>query len=512
MPLVYEINARCWLRELTRRADRNVSLARVPDSEFAEWLRLGFTHIWLMGVWTSGSRSRAVALAVDDLQRAYGCDLQELRQADVLGSPYAIARYEVPDELGGERGLREFRRKLHQHGLKLLLDFVPNHMGLDHSWLREHPELFVQSAGEHPGFFEQETVSGRHWIAHGKDPYFPPWSDTAQLDYRNPETRAAMQRQLFGIAERCDGVRCDMAMLILNEVMGKTWAQFPSVKRRRRGDEAQNEKHLEIPDAVSCEAELEFWPDAIAATRRAHPGFLFIAEVYWGLEARLQSMGFDFTYNKELYDDLIRRDISSVRNRLQNSKASFLSACVHFLENHDEPRIASLLSLEEHRAAAFLLLSLPGMRLLHEGQLTGARHRVPVQLNCRPVEPEHAELRQMYEQLITTIQNSSVGKGSFIVLNTTELSPGNPTAQNIVAILWQETNRQGYLSAVNLAPCRSQAFILFPTEQQAGAGCTVRDLLGRGESKVWPVDSGSLGIVLELAEHEGRLLRIDFEV
>ncbi|HLP78896.1 MAG TPA: alpha-amylase family glycosyl hydrolase, partial [Candidatus Paceibacterota bacterium] len=198
--LAYEINTRCWLRELSERTSRRITLANVPESEFAEWQRLGFTHIWLMGVWTSGPRSRAVALAVDDLQKAYGCSLQTVRHTDVAGSPYAIAEYRVPEAMGGDSGLEQFRAKLRQHGLKLLLDFVPNHVGLDHPWLKERPELFVQSATAAVGCFEQETNEGWRFIAHGRDPFFPPWSDTAQLDYRNPATREATLQELLCVA------------------------------------------------------------------------------------------------------------------------------------------------------------------------------------------------------------------------------------------------------------------------------------------------------------------------
>jgi glycosidase len=376
VPLTYEINIRCWLRERSQFSDFPLTLANIPDSEFREWQRFGFTHVWLMGVWTSGPRSRAVALAVNDLEKVYGSGICE---ADIAGSPYAIAEYQVPESLGGEAGLQQFRRKLHEHGIKLLLDFVPNHVGLDHPWLKERAGLFIQSPNECPEHFAQPTNDGIYWIAHGKDPNFPAWTDTAQLDYRNPETRVAMQRQLLEVAVRCDGVRCDMAMLILRDIFARTWERFPATENRSTNETWQNES--------------EFWWEAIAATKRLHPEFIFIAEAYWGLEARLQSLGFDFTYNKELYDALVRRDPASLCDRLLNSSPAFLSASVHFLENHDEPRIASLLSIEEHRAAALLLLSLPGMRLLHEGQLSGIRQRVPVQSSRRLIEPEH--IREM---------------------------------------------------------------------------------------------------------------------
>ena len=134
-PLLYEINTRCWLRELSERHQRAITLATVPDAEFARWQQLGFTHIWLMGVWPTGPRARAIALNEPGLRRAYDEVLPGWRDADVGGSPYSIAAYEVMPALGGEAGLKAFRTKLHQHGMKLILDFVPNHMGIDHAWV-----------------------------------------------------------------------------------------------------------------------------------------------------------------------------------------------------------------------------------------------------------------------------------------------------------------------------------------------------------------------------------------
>ncbi|MEY2428562.1 MAG: hypothetical protein QOJ40_1447, partial [Verrucomicrobiota bacterium] len=321
-PILYELNTRPWLRELSEKAANPTTLANVPESEFLDWKRLGFTHIWLMGVWTSGPLARAEALKTS---APLG-----LPEADVAGSPYAIAQYRVPPALGGEEGLGIFRRRLHQHGLKLVLDFVPNHVGPDHPWVEEKPHLFVQTSREVPETFERAT--GRSRLAYGKDPNFAAWTDTVQLDYRLPATRAAMTELLQSIAKRCDGVRCDMAMLLLNDVFAKTWDRFPIANQQ--------------PVAA------EFWADAITAVKRDHPRFLFLAEAYWGLEVRLQALGFDYTYDKELYDRLVARDAPGTQRHLLGKPPESILHSAHFIENHDEPRIASILSLPEHRAAA----------------------------------------------------------------------------------------------------------------------------------------------------------------
>ncbi|HZL43875.1 MAG TPA: alpha-amylase family glycosyl hydrolase, partial [Verrucomicrobiae bacterium] len=260
-PILYEINTRCWLGQLSRRHGFEITLATVPDSEFTRWLGLGFTHIWLMGVWRTGPRSRAEAMRFLEVERASMRSAGEMEEIGIVGSPYAVAEYSVSEALGGESGLQTFRRRLHERGLKLVLDFVPNHVGLDHGWVTERPELFVQSRAESPGFFAQQTKAGARWLAHGRDPYFPPWSDTAQLDYRRKDTREEMRSLLLEIAGRCDGVRCDMAMLSLRDVFEKTWKDFSVV-----------------PPAD--ESSVEFWEDAVARVKAAHPEMLFLAEVY----------------------------------------------------------------------------------------------------------------------------------------------------------------------------------------------------------------------------------------
>src|SRR5207247_8490354 len=145
----------------------------------------------------------------------------------------------------------------------------------------------------------------------------------------------------------------------------------------------------------------EFWADAIQVVKKAHPDFLFLGEVYWDLEARLQSLGFDYTYDKRLYDHLVYRNATEVQRHLLGVTPEFVTASAHFLENHDEPRIASILSLAEHRAAALLTFGLPGLRLLHDGQLTGARIKIPVQLARRPAEPAQPEIVTFYPQLMS---------------------------------------------------------------------------------------------------------------
>ena len=198
-----------------------------------------------------------------------------------------------------------------------MLDFVPNHMALDHPWVESHPEYFVAGtdvdrAREPQNYVRVTRKKGNLILAYGRDPYFSGWPDTLQLDYSNPDTQEAMTRELLKIAGRCDGVRCDMAMLILPEVFERTWG--------RRSQ--------------------PFWPQATARVREKVPGFLFMAEVYWDLEWTLQQQGFDYTYDKRLYDRLREGHARPVREHL-HAALDYQVKLARFLENHDEPRAAA---------------------------------------------------------------------------------------------------------------------------------------------------------------------------
>jgi hypothetical protein len=488
-PLLYEINTRCWLRELAERNGSRVTLGNVPDSQFARWRQLGFTHIWLMGVWSTGPLARADALWRTGLKEAYAKVLPDWGELDVVGSPYAIADYKTPRLLGGDTGLSAFREKLRANGLKLVLDFVPNHVGLDHPLVREQPELFVQSPIQVPETFSVDTKTGLRWIAHGKDPYFPAWPDTAQLDYRKVSTRSLMKEVLRSIAERCDGVRCDMAMLLLKDVFARTWERFPC-----------------SGDAPA----FEFWADAITAMKKAHPDFLFLAEAYWGLESRLQELGFDYTYDKELYDRVVARDPSGAQRRLLNSPSKFVSADAHFLENHDEARVASILSLEEHKAAALVMLGLPGMRFLHEGQLEGRKIKTPVQLARRVAEAAQPQIEELYSDLLLTLPRTAVGRGEDKLLAPRKAWEENPTAENFILVQWQLPGTADFdLVVVNLAPHRSQCYAPLTIPNLASFDWSLRDLLSTERYVRSGRDLAMRGLYLDLPAHGAQLFEFE---
>ena len=487
-PALYQVNTRVWLTALGKGLGRPATLDDVPDAELDHFAALGFDWIWFLSVWQTGPAGQQVSRGNAQWRKGFAETLPDLRDDDIGGSGFAICAYSVSARMGGNDALARLRDRLKRRGLRLLLDFVPNHVGLDHAWVDARPELFVSSATDAGETFLKKTAAGTRWLAHGKDPFFLAWTDTVQLDYRNPATYTAMIEQLQSIARRCDGVRCDMAMLVLKDVFAKNWENFPT---------------------ANLPAETEFWADAVQTAKKSQPDFLFLAEVYWDLEARLQDLGFDYTYDKRWYDYLIARNYPETQRHLFSLTSQFLNASAHFLENHDEHRIASKLNWPEHQAALLAMTSLPGMRLFHEGQLTGARKFCPVELGRRPDESVQTDIAAHYEKLLGALQTSGIGRGHGELLCPNRAWSDNPTDQNFILVQWQEQARSFDLAAVNLAPHAGQCYAPLTIDGLENYNWQLIDLLGTERYERNGDDLKRQGLYLDVPAHGAQLFHFE---
>jgi glycosidase len=354
----------------------------ISQDELNELSRLGFDAVWFMGVWQISEGALKISRIVSE---------------DFEGSPYAVPAYQFNRSLGGKGQFKSLVRRAHQAGLSVIVDFVSNHMAIDSPWIDEDPALFIRSD---PRMRNQETSeyhlhSSGEVIAFGRDPFFPPWHDTAQLDYANPALRSRMIETLKSISQVADGVRCDMAMLVLRDYFRQQW--YPGASAGWF-------------DAMWSE---EFWSQAVSEVKAERPDFKFIAETYWDKEAELLGLGFDLAYEKKLYDGLVAGNAQMVNERLAID-SGMQRGSVYFIENHDEPRAAAVFKKESNLAAAALILSLPGSALVHEGQMEGKRERLPVQ-RIRPLTEERADIGLMtsYVKTLTATSYEVFRSGAF---------------------------------------------------------------------------------------------------
>jgi hypothetical protein len=464
-PTIYEINTWVWLCELSRKYDRLVNLGTAPEQEWDAIAAHGFDAVWFMGVWERSPAGIEISMQNKGLLEAFRRALPDFLREDNVGSPYCVHRYVVDEHLGGPKGLATARNMLSERGLSLVLDFVPNHVAPDHPWVSDHPEYFVQGnaddAKNNPSSFIE---AGGKVFACGRDPYFPAWPDVLQLNAFQPGLRQAVIETVSDIAAQCDGIRCDMAMLMLNNIFERTWGERAGVKPAN-----------------------DYWKTLIPAIKERHQEFRFIAEAYWDLEWELQQQGFDYCYDKKLYDRMEHGDAESVRLHLL-ADPSYQDGMVRFIENHDEPRAAAAFPSEKGRAAVVAILTLPGVKLLHEGQFEGMKVRLPVFLGRHPAEPVDHDLAAFYRRLLKEVNHDVFRNGQWRLCERTGW-PDNQSCLNILSWCWVKDGER-YLIVINFCQEAAQARVYVPWDELRG--------------KQWHLSDGLTGEIYDRSGDEMR--------
>ena len=488
---IYEINTRQWLHALSLEKGQKVTLQQIPVSFWEKLKQIGIDLVWLMGVWQTTPSSIPAYCFEPGLKSSYSEVLPDWRPEDVGGSPYAIDDYRISPSVGDENQLKWLKKTLNDRNIKLILDFIPNHFNAHTSLLLKHPDIFISGdQNDHarrPSIFYKR---GEQYWAHGKDPYFPAWTDTVQVNYFKQEARSFMKDCLLKLGGICDGVRCDMAMLAINRIFYDNWSSMSSAPK-------------------GFTHQPEFWEDTINKVKQDFPQFIFIAEVYWDLEDEMQQLGFDYTYDKRLLDNLRKGNITEIRNHLQTGLI-YQWRLTRFLENHDEPRMTSSLPMERVQAAAVITYTVPGARLFYHGQLEGSRKKIPVQLLRTPVEtPCPCPLRSaiksadeivcacqasFYQKLMPIVTKEAFRKGEW------ELIPGAVPGNSILSWKWT-WKEKNYLVVINYSEKSVKAKIAFETN----GGVEGIDLLNESTIAL-NIDHGMLSI--DLPPYKSRILEI----
>ena len=274
--------------------------------------------------------------------------------------------------------------------------------------------------------------------------------------------------ELLRIAGQCDGVRCDMAMLVLPDVFERTWGRCAAV----------------------------FWPETIRRVREQTPGFVFMAEVYWDLEWTMQQQGFDYAYDKRLYDRLREGHAKPVREHLL-AGLDYQDKLARFMENHDELRAAATFAPQMHEAAAIVTYLTPGLRFFHQGQFEGRRTRISPHLVRAPLEAPDEAVQRFYDKLVAVLRQSVFRDGEWQLLECLPAWEGNWTSDSYVAWLRKGEKGELRLVAVNYAGNQSQCYIRLP--RVGAAAVRFRDLTGQAAFDRDAHDLAARGLYLDMS-------------
>ena len=305
-----------------------------PEGTFDEFTKdipqlkqLGVKVIWLMPVFPISETKRKATGGPDS---KFASEMPEEEQAKYLGSYYAVTDYtKINPEFGTIEDFRELVKTAHDNGIYVILDWVPNHTGWDHIWIKEHPDYYTQNEnGEiiHPA---------------GTD-----WTDTADLNYDNPNMRKEMiEDMMYWVAdEDIDGFRCDVAGSV----------------------------------------PVDFWEQAIPQLKAKKPVFM-LAEASEP-ELLKGDKIFDMCYGWEGHH--IMNEMAKGKMNLDNFKGYMKKMdtiyesddiLMNFVTNHDENSWNGTIK-ERMGDASNLMTSLtyvvPGMPLIYSGQEYGMDHRL----------------------------------------------------------------------------------------------------------------------------------------
>ena len=241
----------------------------------------------------------------------------------------------------------------------------------------------------------------------------------------------------------------------------------------------------------------------------SHPGFTFLAEAYWDLEWELLQQGFDYCYDKRLYDRVRDGDANAIRAHLA-AGLDYQARLARFLENHDEPRAAATFSWQQLQAAAIVTYFAPGLRFLDEGQLEGARVHVPTHLRRGPIEQLSVDIRGFYDRLLAVIGISEVFReGIWSLIAPQPAWQGNPTWQDFVPYAWQARNGERFIVVVNYSNHQAQCYLPLPFADMRGDRFCLADVMG---SERYDRDGNGLtvpGLYVDLAAWKYNVFRIE---
>ena len=399
-----------WLDQLSRRYERPIrTLDQIPDAELDRLAALGFSGLWLIGLWERSKASRTI-------KRLTG-------NHEALASAYAVYDYQIAADLGGDDAWRDLRDRAAGRGLRLAGDMVPNHYGLSCRWLAEHPDRFLQlDHAPYPnyrftgpdlstdgritiqledGYWNQSDAAvvfrvldhrdGRaRFVYHGNDGTHMPWNDTAQLDYLNPDTREAIIQVILDVARKFPIIRFDAAMTLARRHIRRLWYPAPGHGGAIPSRAGRGMSDVDFEQAIPA----EFWREVVDRVQAEAPDTLLLAEAFWMMEGYfVRTLGMHRVYNSAFMNMLKEEQNANYRSMIKDVlefSPEILKRFVNFMNNPDEETAVHQFGRGDKAfGVTTLMVTLPGLPLFGHGQIEGwtekygmeysrARHREPV--------------------------------------------------------------------------------------------------------------------------------------
>ncbi len=385
-------NAYVWLDQLSKKYQRPIKyLNEVPDEELDLLAAYGFSGLWLIGVWERSQASARIK--------------QLCGNPEAIASAYSLAAYRIADELGGELAYQNLRDRAWQRGIRLASDMVPNHMGIDSSWVIEHPNWFI-SLGYSPfpsysfngpdlspdgrvglyiedHYYDRSDAAvvfkrvdrhsgGEQYIYHGNDGTSMPWNDTAQLNYLNPEVREAVIQTILQVARRFPIIRFDAAMTLAKRHYQRLWFPEPGTG----GAIPSRSDYGLTAEQFNQAFPLEFWREVVDRVAQELPDTLLLAEAFWLMEGYfVRTLGMHRVYNSAFMNMLRNEDNAKYRTLIKNTlefEPEILKRYVNFMNNPDERTAVDQFGKgDKYFGICTMMATLPGLPMFGHGQIEG---------------------------------------------------------------------------------------------------------------------------------------------
>ena len=381
-----------WLAQLSKRYGQSITrLDQIPDEELATLASRGMNALWLIGLWERSRASRTIK---------HLCGKQ-----DAVASAYSLYDYRIADDLGGYDAYLRLRDQARRFGIRLASDMVPNHMGIDSTWVIEHPEWFL-ARGDSPypaysfngpdlssdgrveikiedHYYEQSDAAvvfcrrdkwtgDTRYVYHGNDGTSFPWNDTAQLDYLNPAVREQVIQTILHVARLFPIIRFDAAMTLAKRHIQRLWYPAPGA-----GGAIPSRAEYSMPTAeFDARIPIEFWREVVDRVAAEVPGTLLLAEAFWMMEGYfVRTLGMHRVYNSAFMNLLRDEDNQHYRNLLKQTMEfdpGIMKRYVNFMSNPDErTTIDQFGTGDKCFGIATLMATLPGLPMFGHGQVEG---------------------------------------------------------------------------------------------------------------------------------------------